>query len=294
MLHRATRRRDALRYFQQSSEQLLLPWLCPALLRHQSRVSAHLPIKRTPSTSTATSSRRPLPQTSRGLATATVDAYVHDDHYVPFAASDSQQSYSHLRPFDASKLIYVEEANDQLPVRMRRGRAFGGTAEEARSTFDACLRVHRFERAQALLTRLAMFFPPGAGDVQDACNEYIGELVDAIASYQKRENLAPLQKFFEFGMRQLEISPDQATYALMIRAALSALDGPKRDRTIRRYWHLAKEGGFENLVQVLSPHELGQLQEVCNHSATSGHPKLINLDLSYRHTALRTSNGDEL
>jgi DNA-directed RNA polymerase len=138
---------------------------------------------------------------------------------------------------------------------------------EMRILFQTCLRLHRYKRATALLQRFARTFAENKRALLDVHNQYIQAMVSDMIMNRKPALMAQLQKWFEVEMRirvhQLE--PDAMTYALMIKASLHTLHGPKRDRTVRRYWALAKDAGVENEVlnlPVLTDSELGEVTEV--------------------------------
>src|SRR5436305_11525521 len=85
MLSKAARRRDTLRHLKHVSEQIQLPWLCPALLRSYTQSPKARPITSNPAEREAIHLAVRSPP-SRHLASAAVavDAFDNDDTYLPF------------------------------------------------------------------------------------------------------------------------------------------------------------------------------------------------------------------
>lgn len=73
------------------------------------------------------------------------------------------------------------------------------------------------------------------------------------------------QRWYEVDMGLLSVKPDAITLAWMLRMSLRMLAGPKRERTVRRYWQSAVSRGIhEDILQssILPESELGLLSEV--------------------------------
>lgn len=278
MLPRAARRKDALRIIRRSSEQLQLPWLCPAPLRHQSQACLPRPIAQVAQSSQKSRGRHPLPQPVRYLATAAAEQYAPED-YIPFELPASSSSStpstgqrhwtnshkSDLPNFDLSSIITFRDSVEDLPRRGRRTDGIAGDTAEMHATLHACLQLSRFERAAALLKRFRVFYPHDAPELLDAHNHYLRAIVTDAIMNRKEEMLVNIQHWFEVGMRKVGIEADGTSYALMIKSSLHLLHGSKRDRTIRRYWDLAKRADVHlELIRgpILTDWELGKLTEV--------------------------------
>ncbi|KAI9787243.1 MAG: DNA-directed RNA polymerase [Geoglossum umbratile] len=264
MLVRAAKRRiqrDAFRHFNIPSEQLYLPWLCPAQMRFSS----------TRATSVGSRSRKIElnRETSvhgrRNLATAAVAEHCPlSGEYVPFenlppayavesshANWPSPRDLSSLRPLDLSSTIVI---NKSVAVERRYNvrNGSGGDLAEIHLTLDACLRVERLERAATLVRRLAAIYDAESKELLDSHNQYIRASVGHAIKTRSNETYKSVQKWFEVEMRSKGVRPDATTYALLVKGALLFLRGPKIERTVRRYMELATDAGDEVKLEVLS------------------------------------------
>ncbi|KAJ9198588.1 hypothetical protein DTO164E3_5059 [Paecilomyces variotii] len=280
MLRAATRQKDALHRLRRPSERLALPWLCPAVLRLQSQSSASASLATSSSTTTKERSRRPSFQSRRSLATAADPSTVEQSRYNPFESSQysvggSSEGSNHWVPpafvapgeFDASSIVIVEDLLQTQPRVLRKIKGIGGDAEEMMANLDVSLKIGRFDRASALIHRLGQFFPSGSPEYLDIHNRYLQSVVSHMIFTRQNDMVLPVQRWFEVDMPKGGVTPDATTYASMIRMALRMLHGPKRDRTVRRYWEMAKNAEIEEevlAVPVLSELELGELSEICS------------------------------
>lgn len=142
----------------------------------------------------------------------------------------------------------------------------GGDEDEMLANFDMSLKVGRFDRASALITRLSSYHPIGSPENIALHNRYMKEMVSYMITTRQPEMILPLQRWFESDMPAAGVKPDATTYAIMIRMALRMLDGPKRDRSVRRYWNFAKQVDLhEDLlaVEILTDLDLGELSRIC-------------------------------
>jgi DNA-directed RNA polymerase len=282
MLGPGARRKDVLRQLHRSSENLILPWLCPALLRYQGPPIHRRPIARPLPSTGGYHAKRCISQTSRHHATAGGPAPISlGDPYIPFESVPFVQG-SPIRPWsggptqtefpglDPSSLVILEEeahnATSQERVVLARDGNPGSVAE-MRIIYQACLRLHRYKRAEVLLRRFGKMFAENKPALLEVHNQYLHSMVSYIMTNRKASMLAPLQKWFEVEMRRrlYQLEPDATSYALMIKASLHSLHGPKRDRTVRRYIALASDDGVENEtlgLPILTDAELGQISEV--------------------------------
>ncbi|KAL1969645.1 hypothetical protein VTN77DRAFT_8198 [Rasamsonia byssochlamydoides] len=229
-----------------------------------------------PSTSNERGHRRPSLQSTRSLATAADNSVIDHGHQSSFedinypisANKDPSTQWIlpwHTSPWDPSITI-EENALQTKPKILRRINGIGGDASEMLANLDVSLKVGKFERAGSLLSRLSQFFPPGSPQYLDLHNRYLEAMVQHMIVTRQTELTWPLQKWFEVRMPQSSVKPNATTYAIMMRMALRMLHGSRRDRTVRRYWEMAKNDKVEEEVlalPILSELDLGELSEIC-------------------------------
>ena len=175
-----------------------------------------------------------------------------------------------LPNFDPSSLVILDESVLDTQGKIHDIKAYeevSGDPTELRLVFQTCLRLHRYNRATAILDRFALLYSENKPALLEVHNQYIQAVVSDIILNRKASLMPSLQKWFEVDMRIKghKLEPDATTYALMIKASLHTLHGPKRDRTVRRYWDLAKKSGVEYEVltmPILTEAEMGKITEV--------------------------------
>ncbi|KAI9836646.1 MAG: hypothetical protein M1819_001280 [Sarea resinae] len=279
MLVRAARRKvqyDAFRHLRPSADQLYLPWLCPAQLRYQSQARA-------PATELRRDKaiRRPSMGGSsrRSLATAAAEREPYQE-YVPFEGlaavqgppSSQPQSWygprsiTEIQAFDPSNPLIVQQSSEESTRRFQTSDGFGGELGEMHVTLEACLKIGRLERAAALVRRLNKIYALDAPQLVDAHNLYLRSVVGLAITARDPEALKSAQKWFEVEIRGGGIEPDATTYALMVKGALRVLQGPKMERTVRRYMDMASraERDVEVLnLPILADAELYNVLRIC-------------------------------
>ncbi|KAF2672416.1 DNA/RNA polymerase [Microthyrium microscopicum] len=144
----------------------------------------------------------------------------------------------------------------------KRDALLGQNIEESLKNLRACLAVGRFDRAEAIFRRLAKQSIFNVAEVLEANNTYVRSMVHGLFRGQDGVALRKLQMWFEVDMRQLGISPDATTLALMCRSAFLLASEKSRDRTLRRYLCIAEEAGI--LHETIEsgeylPHEFNQI-----------------------------------
>ncbi|KAI9790017.1 MAG: DNA-directed RNA polymerase [Peltula sp. TS41687] len=300
MLLRAARRRkaqaDPYGYLRPLTDQLLLPWLCPA----QYHRSHHSEPKLLASDTIATTSgvrreeeqhiRRSVVEQSRSwrmqrrnLATAVAERLSSYEEYVPFEdsfrsmegwpTSNSQRwpgsaRLSDISPLDTSSLVDITSAQprSKLPSRVKVVNGMSGDIREIHMTLEACLKTDRFERAAVILRRLVLIYPPEAPELLAAHNHYLTVLVTYLLRNRSESHLKSMQTFFEVDMTLNRVKPSATTYALLLKASIWMLQGPELERTIRRYMDLATLTGHDEEVfalPILSDAELNSIAQVC-------------------------------
>ena len=150
--------------------------------------------------------------------------------------------------------------------RRETGVEIRGDTKEIESNLLACLYVQRWDRAIALLRQLAVFHRSHAYDLLSQYNQALEALVRDLVVNRNDRNLSIINNWVEVEMKNADLEPDARTFALKIKAALATLSGTKKERTVRRYWEMAKRLGAElnvaSMNDVLLDHDLGKLSEI--------------------------------
>jgi DNA-directed RNA polymerase, mitochondrial len=277
MLSKAARRRHALRYLQQACEQIQLPWLCPALYKSpqthtQSRPITHRPAVPSPSASLLRS------RSPRRLASAVASPdLLQADGYLEYQSRQEQQQYPSFRPVrsdipphDPDGFLLRDDTVAEPPERLSSNRfkeiQIRGNAQEVKTTMEACLQVQRFDRAIALLRQLQIVVNPKSPYLREAFNDCLHAMTLDMIINNNRRNVDLINQWVEVDMRNAGVEPDARTYALKVKVALATMTGSKRDRTVKRYWELARESERLNEVaslrDILSEQDLGKLSEI--------------------------------
>ena len=291
MLSRASRStpdQTAYKQLLASSNDLYLPWLCPALCNrdHQRRRLTAVTRHRTTSHARPAAFRpaKTLPFSrcrSRGLASPTAFDFVpRTDDHVPFENAIQQESRQVFQfpwmpsktpatahDFDTDPPLIINDSLTTRPPRFRSVDAISGEVSDLISTTKACVHVGRYVRAATLMRRLNTIYKSDAPALLSAHNEYIRELSWKIASTRDQQLLRDVQSWFEVDMRGQGIVPNALTYALLIQVSLQDVSGSKSNRSLRRYLHLAEEAGLKNAVNnamttVLNEQDLGRVTRV--------------------------------
>ncbi|KAJ6102368.1 hypothetical protein N7486_004795 [Penicillium sp. IBT 16267x] len=294
MLSRVARQKNAIFHLRKANAHRALG--TSSMLRLHS--SSARPISVGNLSSTTAEKRRPSLQSHRNLATAADPSVLNHASYMSIEDtlpqsldhSNSQETpFNPHEPFDFSSLIVVNEVPQTHLKTFRKIRGIGGDTEEMMANFDMSLKVGRFDRAAALISRLSSTYAPDSPEFLALHNRYLKDMVAHMIMSRQNDMIWPVQKWFEVDMPAGGVRPDATTFAAMIRMALRMLHGSKRDRTVRRYWELAKKVDLhEDLlaVEVLTDLDLGELSKIC--SSDLGHAKFdleeletsANLDLT--------------
>ncbi|KAI9679312.1 MAG: DNA-directed RNA polymerase [Caeruleum heppii] len=250
--------RDARRLCEQWSQELSLPWLCPAQLPHRPQrrhiaTSSPSPKDRRPKVKAALESDHPLSR--RPLATATAEHVLPYEEYVPFegpAAHDAAATQqwppprntpdlSTLKNFDPTMPLVINSTLATAPRRLRAPDYSSQSIAELHLTLEACLKVGRLERAAALVRRCGMVYTSTAPALLVAHNAYLRALTEQTVRSRTETDLKALQKWYEVEMRRKHVAGNATTYALLVKASLNTLEGKQLDRTVRRYMDIARE-----------------------------------------------------
>lgn len=158
-----------------------------------------------------------------------------------------------------------------LPIeqaRLRRGAKseVGGGASEVEATFQACLHVGKFDRAEGLVERLGQIYASSSDELIAINHQYVRSLLRNIEYGRKQEDYKRLTKWVDKQMDKFNIEKDGLSYAALLRSAFLMLDGTKQERTIKRYWQAVQDKHLEASVistAMLTDADLGMLSEIC-------------------------------
>ena len=273
MFARSARRKDALRYFKQAADQLQLPFLCPALLRRQVKGLRPRSIStRRPAKDLVVPPRRDV--RTRHLASAAVAETEPNDDYVPFTYPSVPNSVS---PADSTlsdipdlrSLLMIDHTTAQPLPMMDRGNPgveVRGNIHDLESTLVACIHVHRWDRAISLLRQLALYRRSNSYDLLKQYNRVLEAMVKDLVASQNQKHLTMINNWVEVEMAHVGLQPDARTLALKVKAALATLSGTRRERTVRRYWELARRSGDEvevaGSMDLFNDNDMGKLSEI--------------------------------
>lgn len=259
MLSRVARQKNALFHLRRANAHRTLA--ASSTLRLHSNSTRPSPVDLSQTSSNPERRRRSSFQSQRNLATATDSPTFEHHSYIPI----SEAPMSRIPTHDTSSLVIIDQVPQTEAKIFRKIRGMGGDEDEMLANFDMSLKVGRFDRASALISRLRSYHPVGSSEHLSLHNRYMKEMVSYMIATRQHDMVMPLQKWFESDMPAAGVKPNETTFAIMIRMALRMLDGPKRDRTVRRYWNFAKQADLhEDLlaVEVLTDLDLGELSRV--------------------------------
>lgn len=298
--------RYALQYVEQTAGRIQLSWLCPALVQRDFAKQSRRRIATRPTISRPKTLPAPVTQ-SRHLASPAIvpESYDCGDDYIPFSYGSRESPIARdprlprngdLSPFDLSQILMLDTA--ELPddsFEAQHGNI--KNLDEIEATLDACVQVHRWDRAFTLLSQLSLFCQNNPLRLRNAFNRVLAALVDDLIFNRNTEHERRINEWVEVHMRDAGLEPDAHTFALKLKAALETLVGSKQHRTIRRYWEMTKKYELETKVlsmrDILDDRDLGQLSEICtldvrpsqqepaiviSRSESSITPELVNKD----------------
>lgn len=237
-------RRDAFRTPTTLSDQLTLPWLCPALLRRSSNAPAI-------TTHARESRRQRRPslasrQDARSLATtAELQPATAEIPFNPF-----QHAWGHQRPspemsqlpaWDLSSHLVVRDLLAGMPDTRRNFQGMGTDPLEMQQNLIACLRVGRMDRAASILQRLTTVYAPSAPALVDGHNNYLQALLELTQQDAKDDSMATIEAWYKKHMTQRSIEPNALTFVILIRAAMGLLEGSAQEEKVMQLMAVAHE-----------------------------------------------------
>lgn len=280
MLTRAAKRTSHLRYAQSIAERLQLPFLCPVLSRPEELSSSRRSIASRPSNAKAPSTPFPACQ-ARQLASAAPlpESFDRNDDYSLIAygsrdvpiAQRRRRDLSSLQPWDLANILHIDTSTAPHPEYNNTNRVTGneirGNATEVERNFEACLLLKKWPRALAGLQQLRLLYHTDTQRLRFQYNRVLAHLVDDLIQTRTSEHEETITQWIERDMKQAGLEPDVFTLALVIKAALSSSGRSKRERTVRRYWDMARrydvQGEVGSLRSILTERDLGMISEIC-------------------------------
>lgn len=285
MLPRAARRRNVFHQLRQSTEQLALPWLCPATLRCHTQLNRPETTSNTSAGPYSEQRRRPsVFQPARHLATATdAPPLSQTGGYVPFenftyGAAARGPRFEQSEPPDFAQSLYdepaimIRESQMVTSPMFRRLKGIGGTVDDLTARFIASINCGDLDMAALSLDRMSKFPSIDPGFFLDLHNTYLESVVDQMINTRRSDEALSkalaMQTWFEVKLpRGKTLQPDARTMAIMLRMTLRMLHGSRRDRTVRRYWNMVVEKQFEteviSMTDLLNDRDWGEISQVC-------------------------------
>ncbi|KAF2845484.1 mitochondrial DNA-directed RNA polymeras-like protein [Plenodomus tracheiphilus IPT5] len=243
-------RRDAFRRPTTLTDQLTLPWLCPA---QQSRKSSNFP------SITTTTQAQDLPQrrrrrslsprnASRRLAT-TADlqptpsaAAFNPFHQEVLGRQNQPMGLSQLPAWSDMKPIVIRDSVAAAPP-MRDIYGYGANPLELHQNLYACLRIGRLERASVILERLTAIYDPTAPEVTDAHNAYLHAMFETAQQEPKDTSMATIETWYRKRILDAGVTPNAQTYISLVRAAMNFIEEPAQDDKVRQLLEEAQQLG---------------------------------------------------
>ncbi|KAK0319962.1 DNA-directed RNA polymerase [Friedmanniomyces endolithicus] len=261
--------------------QLNLPWLAPAQSRwstsraaspvhtqhRQRRIDApppaHVRHLATSADQSAVSTPTPYPPPSyttvfKNSADKNVPWDFSANEQSPQRREDRPNRHSVLRPFEEPIIINSTTRDPAQLFKVQVG--IQGTFAELLQHLHTNLRVGRWTRAEAIIERLSEQSLPFAPEIRHAHTAYLEAQYKCLALQEKDSEesmkaLRAMQKWIELKVRSKGIDPSAKMLVIMVRAALTVLEGNTLRRAVHRYVDWAETLGPDTLVEVLDSEE---------------------------------------
>ncbi|KAI2479813.1 DNA-directed RNA polymerase [Pyrenophora tritici-repentis] len=253
-------RRDAFRTPTTLSDQLTLPWLCPALSRTRyyalstaatTKTQAPDSRRRTGEKSHALSSRHE----TRSLATS-ADLQPPPPSSLPFnpfaqtwGRHMPSPELSRLPTWDGSNPLVVRDTLAASPI-MRARDGMANDPIELHQSLYACLRVGRVDRAAVIIDRLMSIYKADAAEVVDAHNVYLQTILEMGQIEPQPEALEKVEHWYKNKMLRAGVPPNAQTFVTLIRSAMNFLVDDAQEESIRTYIVTARQLGDDVLEAI--------------------------------------------
>jgi DNA-directed RNA polymerase len=234
-------RRDAFRTPTTLSDQLTLPWLCPALSR---RNNSNLPSIAAANTQDSKSPRRQRRSSlssrhdTRALATAAELQPQPALPFNPFATQWGRQiqspELSRLPSWEASNPLVVRDSLALSPA-LRVNTGLGSDPADLHQNLYACLRVGRVDRAAIIIERLTSLYAADAPELVDAHNIYLQTLLELHQQDPNEDAHRKVEFWYRTQMRNKSVQPNAQTFVTLIRSAMNFLDDGDEEAAVRKY-----------------------------------------------------------
>ncbi|KAL9085846.1 MAG: hypothetical protein Q9159_004511 [Coniocarpon cinnabarinum] len=233
------------------------------------------------------------PPGSRQLATALDHSRPESNlDPIPFDSStfsrpsSTQQSRSALPEYDPSNFVHIPISMPQPQLQFNISHKSGTPADlsDLQQHLYACVQIGRMDRAALLARRITDMFVSTAGPVIDAHHRYLSGCLDQLQSAPSQEKLMEMQKWLELDVRTRGIPVGHGIIALMLKASLLVLKGPRLDRTIRRYAMFAQQLSQDTYEDTLSSsiftdQEMSKILKALNRDFATPNEELSEQDI---------------
>ena len=120
----------------------------------------------------------------------------------------------------------------------------GGSLDDIHLVLKACLQLGQLERASVMVRRLGDIYRSDTTELLDAHNAYLGRIVDKLAISEDQTLLDHMNRWLEVEMKGKGISPDEITFAMVIRATFYCMNEKWVERSVRRLMDMADQYGI--------------------------------------------------
>jgi DNA-directed RNA polymerase len=242
-------RRDAFRTPTTLSDQLTLPWLCPALSRRNNSTIPSIAARNTHDSQRPRRQRRSslsARHEARSLATtAELQPPPSSLPFDPFAQWSRQiqsPELSRLPQWEATNPLVVRDSLAASPT-LRTNTGLGSDPLELHQNLYACLRVGRVDRAVVIIERLASLYKADAPELVDAHNVYMQTLLELNQPEPGVEAMRKVDDWYNKQMLQKGVRPNAQTFVTLIRSAMHFLEDRAREKAVRKHIAVAHEYG---------------------------------------------------
>ncbi|KOS20911.1 DNA-directed RNA polymerase [Escovopsis weberi] len=141
-----------------------------------------------------------------------------------------------------------------------------GEIEDMLAVFDACLRVHKMDRAALVLKRLNAVSSLSGEQQIVLNNRYLRASLGQMRTTPNPEQAEKLHKWYELQIRGKSLPHTAETVACMLKASLLSQRGTRLERLVKRYMGMAPgEAGLRvlSMDDILSDQDLAVITDIC-------------------------------